>query len=70
MGPTPKKKKNETNNKRKEANERTAGRMRAIKRGFFFKIFLLVLFLRFTEIGPPDFVGINTESALRDEGYA
>ena len=37
MGPTPKekKKKNETNNKRKEANGRTAGRMREIKRGFF-----------------------------------
>ena len=34
------------------------------------KNFSIRFFLRFTEIGPPDFVGINTESALRDEGYA
>ena len=31
------------------------------------KKFSLRFFLRFTEIGPSDFVGINTESALRDE---
>ena len=39
-------------------------------------IFFIILFffsrlsLRFTKFRPPDFVGINTESALRDEGYA
>ena len=33
---------------------------------FFFSLF----FLRFTEIRPWEFVGINTKSALRDEGYA
>ena len=38
---------------------------------FFFYIFsLLVLFLIFMETCPSDFVGINTKSALRDEGYA
>ena len=38
---------------------------------FFFKFFfLLFVFLRFTENWPSEFVGINTESDLRDEGYA
>ena len=38
----------------------------------FFKIFFSFLYfvLRFTSFGPSEFVGINTESALRDEGYA
>ena len=36
----------------------------------FFIFFSLRFILRFTKILPPDFVGINTESALRDEGYA
>ena len=38
------------------------------------EIFLFLLFkfffFRFTEICPSEFVGINTKSALRDEGYA
>ena len=38
---------------------------------FFFKKFsFLYFFLRFTETCPSEFVGINTKSALRDEGYA
>ena len=38
----------------------------------FFLIFFsyLHLFIRFTEIGPSEFVGPKTKSALRDEGYA
>ena len=38
----------------------------------FFKIFFSFLYfvLRFTSFVPSEFVGINTESALRDEGYA
>ena len=31
---------------------------------------LYSFFLRFKENRPSEFVGINTESALRDEGYA
>ena len=37
---------------------------------FFLVFILLFFFLRFTETCPSEFVGINTESALRDEGYA
>ena len=37
---------------------------------FFFSFYSLRFFLRFTEIGPSEFVGINTKSALLDEGYA
>ena len=36
----------------------------------FLKFFSFRFFLRFTKIWPSDFVEINTESALRDEGYA
>ena len=36
----------------------------------FFNFFLSSLFLRFMEIGPPEFVGLRTKSALRNEGYA
>ena len=41
---------------------------------FFFLLFkfffFFYFFLRFTSFEPSEFVGINTESALRDEGYA
>ena len=43
------------------------------KRKEFFSFcfyFILRFFLRFKENRPSEFVGINTESALRDEGYA
>ena len=40
------------------------------QRGFNFFFSLIFVFLRFTEIRSSDFVGINTKSALRDEGYA
>ena len=36
----------------------------------FFLNFPLSFFLRFTKIRPSEFVGINTKSALHDEGYA
>ena len=37
----------------------------------FFSFFSFLYFvLRFTSFGPSEFVGINTKSALRDEGYA
>ena len=42
----------------------------------FFLIFFFIFFsslyfvLRFTSFGPSEFVGINTESVLHDEGYA
>ena len=45
----------------------------SVCREFFFFIqvfFSFIFFLRFTETCPSDFVGINTKSALRDEGYA
>ena len=37
---------------------------------FYSSFFSFIFFLRFTETCPSDFVGINTKSALRDEGYA
>ena len=37
---------------------------------FYSSFFSFIFFLRFTETCPSDFVEINTESALRDEGYA
>ena len=36
----------------------------------FLNFILLVFFLRFTETCLSDFVGINTKSALCNEGYA
>ena len=37
----------------------------------FFLVFIFqIFFLRFTKTCPSEFVGINTESDLRDEGYA
>ena len=35
-----------------------------------FFLFFSLVFLRFTETCPSEFIGVNTESALRDEGYA
>ena len=40
------------------------------ERKFFKNFSLYSFFLRFKENRPSEFVGINTESALRDEGYA
>ena len=37
---------------------------------FFIQVFFSLFFFRFTETYPSDFVGINTESGLHDEGYA
>ena len=37
---------------------------------FFSFFFLSYFILRFSSFCPSEFVGINTESALRDEGYA
>ena len=37
---------------------------------FFYFFFFSYVFLIFKENRPSEFVGINTESALRDEGYA
>ena len=37
---------------------------------FYSSFFSFIFFLRFTETCLSDFVGINTKSALRDEGYA
>ena len=37
---------------------------------FFMFSSFQIFFLRFTKTCPSEFVGINTESALRDEGYA
>ena len=35
-----------------------------------FFLFFSLVFLRFTETCPSKFIGVNTESALRNEGYA
>ena len=63
MGPKPKKKK---------PNISLASDIEAERFVFFFhfSLFSSYFFFRFTSFGPSEFVGINTESALRDEGYA
>ena len=67
MGPTSKKKKNKT----KHLEAKQAERKRCRKFYIFFKIFSFqIFFLRFSSFCQSEFVGINTESALRDEGYA
>ena len=56
---------------KKEEIERDGERRREKWEGEFFFFFLFITFiLRFSSFRPSDFVGINTESALRDEGYA
>ena len=35
-----------------------------------FFLFFSLVFLRFTETCSSEFIGVNTESALRDKGYA
>ena len=37
---------------------------------FYLSFFSFIFLLRFTSFGPSEFIGINTESALRDEGFA
>ena len=59
-------------NKQKKSKGKKADggmRQRSEERVFLF-FFSLSFFLRFTKIRPSDFVGINTKSALHDEGYA
>ena len=68
MGPTWKKKKTTTTNKHEEFKQRRTKQDE--KREKFLNFFSIIFFLRFTETCPSEFVGINTESALRDEGYA
>ena len=64
-------KKKEKKNKQKNKNEkfiltdRTRFRREVSLKKFLFSF----LSLRFTEFRPSDFVGSNTKSALRDEGY-
>ena len=50
--------------------EETNWREREREETILFLNFPLSFFLGSTKIGPSDFVGINTKSALRDEGYA
>ena len=72
--PYQKKKKKNNNKKTKQQSNgwmndrRSSVRIRDTES--FFLNFSLSLFLRFTETCPSDFFGINTKSALRDEGYA
>ena len=61
-----KKKKKMTKQKK---HEMKTGEQNQKERFFFYYLFSLNFFLRFTENRPSEFVGINTESALRDEGY-
>ena len=59
----------QTKHKRKQAELKEWQRGRDFK--IFFNFFSFQIFLlRFTKTCPSEFVGINTESALRDEGYA
>ena len=67
MGHTPKEKK-----KKKKPNIRLASDREAERVGETFVLFLFSFYfiIRFTKICPSEFVGINTKSAIRDEGYA
>ena len=52
-----------------EMGERTYRVRESVQRVSFFLILSFqIFFLRFTKTCPSEFVGINTESALRDEG--
>ena len=57
--------------KEKNQNIKSLGvRGRQWREVIFSFIFFINFFLRFSSFCPSEFVGINTESALRDEGYA
>ena len=62
-----KKKKKKISKTEKRMGVTEEGRQQEISFLFFFSLFV---FLRFTKTCSSEFVGINTESALRDEGYA
>ena len=64
------KKKKEDDKTKKTSNEDGRAESEFRRDFFFYYLFSLNFFLRFTETCPSEFVGINTESALRDEGYA
>ena len=55
--------------KRKPLNQFRRKKVRPRERILSFYSYFL-LFIRFTEFRPSEFVGSNTKSALRDEGYA
>ena len=56
-------------NKKKEIKMKRMQRSLS-RKDFFLNFSFFSFFLRFMETCPSDFVGINTESAQRDEGYA
>ena len=64
------KEKEKNNNKKLKSKCQTDGMMDRTFRRIFFYFFFSLVFLKFMETCPSDFVGINTKSALRDEGYA
>ena len=69
MGPTSKEKKRRIKQniwRQSKQRESVVGSFIFFLNNFSFQIF----FLRFSGFCPSEFVGINTESALRDEGYA
>ena len=70
MGPTLKKKKQKLKKKNQKEIALGVRREDAKSLKFFLVFFFQIFFLRFTKICPSEFVGINTESALRDKGYA
>ena len=63
-------KEKEKKNKKLKSKQMTGDRTKWGDRIFLKKFFSFSFFLRFTETYPSEFVGINTKSALRDEGYA
>ena len=68
VGPTSKEKEKKNNKKLKSKAKK--GMANGKTKVFFLNFSFLYFFLRFTETCPSEFVGINTKSALRDEGYA
>ena len=63
-----KKKKQKKMRSNKEADGVENENLHGKKNNILFLI--LIFFLRFTETCPSEFIGINTESVLRNEGYA
>ena len=68
MGPTPKEKEKKKRTKIKTLKVWAFGGDSGDV--IFSFIFFINFFLRFSSFCPLEFVGINTKSALRDEGYA
>ena len=70
MGPTFNLKKIKKNKITNQSFHYSHGQKQKVRDFVNFYFYFQIFSLRFTEFRSSDFVGSNTESALRDEGYA